>query len=124
MERVEEFKRDGKEFIYFDLGGLQSNSEIEAVIDYAKEIITKYPHGTLYTITNLANLTFDTGTKELTSAWMAFNRPYVVYGTVIGLDGVRKIMFNAVLKLSGRTNMKMFSTRQQAVDWLVNSVIT
>lgn len=119
MERVQEFSQDGKDFLYFDLGGLQSNSEIEAVIDSAKQAIAKYPHGSLYTITHLANLTFDTRTKEIASSWMAFNRPYVVYGAVTGVDGVRKIMFNSVLKLCGRSNMKIFSTKQQAVDWLV-----
>lgn len=120
MERIEEFSRNGRDFIYFDLSGLQNNREIEAVIESAKEIITKYPHNTLYTITNIANLTFDTSTKEIASVWMEFNRPYVVYGTVIGLDGVRKIMYNSVLKLSGRKNMKIFSTREQAEDWLIS----
>lgn len=120
MERIEEFSKNGRDFLYFDLSGLQSNGEIEAVVESAKEIITKYPHNTLYTITNVSNLTFDTMTKEIAYTWMEFNRPYVVYGAVIGLDGVRKIMYNSVLKLSGRKNMKVFSTKQQAEDWLVS----
>lgn len=117
MERIEEFSQNGKNFIYFDLSKIQDNSEIEALIESAKEIASKYLHNSLYTITNLAELTFDTKTKEITSAWMAFNQPYVICGAVIGLDGVRKIMFRSVLKLSGRTNMKLFSSKQQAIDW-------
>lgn len=118
MERIEEFIQGDKSFIYFDLSKLQNNGEIETVIEAAKGVVGKYPDNSLYTITNLADLVFDTRTKEITSAWMAFNQPYVVYDTVVGLDGIRKIMFNSVLKLSGRKNMKIFSTKQQAIEWL------
>lgn len=118
MGRIEEFIYNGKNFVYFDLSGLQNNNEIGELIESAKEVVGKYTFDSLYTITNLADLVFDTKTKEITSAWMSFNHPYVVYGTVIGLNGIRKIMFSSVLKLSGRKNMKIFSDRQQAVDWL------
>lgn len=118
MERIEEFKQGNKSFIYFDLSGLQDNVEIEALVFSAKERIAKYPSQSLYTITNVSDIVFDTRTKEIAAQWMEFNRPYVVNGAVIGLDGVRKIMYNAVLKLTSRTNMKVFTTRQQAIDWM------
>jgi hypothetical protein len=49
---------------------------------------------------------------------MDFNRPYVRQGAVIGLDGIKRIMVNSVLKMSGRNNMKFFHTRDEALKWL------
>jgi hypothetical protein len=49
---------------------------------------------------------------------MEFNRPYIRQGAVIGLDGIKRIMVNSILKMNGRTNMKFFRTRDEAVKWL------
>jgi hypothetical protein len=51
---------------------------------------------------------------------MDFNRPFIRYGAVIGLDGIKKIMVNSILKISGRSNMKFFHSRQEAIDWIVS----
>jgi hypothetical protein len=49
---------------------------------------------------------------------MDFNRPHIRLGAVIGLDGIKRIMVNSILKMSGRHNMKFFRTRDEAVKWL------
>jgi hypothetical protein len=39
-------------------------------------------------------------------------------GAVIGLDGIKRIMVNSILKISGRNNMKFFRSRDEAAQWL------
>ena len=119
MGRIEEFTRDGKDFIYFDLSGFQTNDEFENLIEESKVRVASYAESSLHTITNIEKVRFDTKTKEIVAGWMTHNKPYVKYGVVIGMDGIKKIMVNAIFALSGRKNMTSAFTKEQAIQWLL-----
>ena len=119
MERVEEFNRDGKNFIYIDFSGLSSNDRFVEMIAFIKPIIAKYPERSLYTITNIENTRFDSATKEIAAEYMAHNAPCVKYGAVFGLNGIKKMMLNAIFKLSGRKNMLFAFTKERAIEMLL-----
>lgn len=118
MNRVEELDYYGKKIIYFNLSNIRSNEEFMPVIDEAKKAMAKYEHKSVYTITNITDIAFDTKTKELAAEWMAFNKPYVIYGIIIGAEGIKRIMMNAVFKISGRKDAKIFSSKEQALEWI------
>jgi len=118
-ERIEEFTRDGRNFMHIDLSNLHNNDDVREIFEAALRRMEKYPAKSLYTITDIENILFDTVTKEIAGNGMKRNEPYVKYGSVIGLDGIKKIMVNAVCKFSGRNNMQFFYTREQAVAWLM-----
>ena len=116
---TEEFTLEGKNFIYIDLSGAKSNSEFINRIDVIIPEIAKHPEKSVYTITNVENIRFDTKSKEIVAQYMAKNKPYVKYGAVIGIDGIKKIMINAIFALSRRSNMHFAFTREQAIEWLL-----
>jgi len=118
-QRIEEFKRDGKDFIYYDLSNFETNDEFTEFAKAANGCITKYAEGSVYTITNIRDVKFDSETKNIVSEWMKCNRPYVKYGAVIGFDGIKKIMVNAIFKLCGRKNMTFTSSKEQAIEFLM-----
>jgi hypothetical protein len=119
MERIKEFTREKKDFIYFDLSGLKSNDEFIQTIEDSKPLIKKYAEKSLYTITNIEGVRYDTTTKKIVAQWMEHNKPYVKYGVVIGMDSIKRIMVNAIFTLSGRKNMSSASTLEKAVEWLL-----
>jgi len=119
MERTEEFTRDGKNFIYIDFTGLKTNEDFLEATRIVKSVIEKYPEKSLYTITNIENIRFDSFSKRLVADYMQHNAPYVKHGVVIGLDGIKKMMVNTVMKLSGRTNMSFAFTKEGAVEWIL-----
>ena len=119
MGRIVEFTQGEKAFIYFNLSGFQTNDEFEKLIEESKQLIERYAEGSVYTITNIEKVRFDTKTKEIVAGWMTYNKPYVKYGVVIGMDGIKKIMVNAIFSLSGRKNMTSASTKEQAIEWLM-----
>jgi len=119
MERVEEFSQAGRNFVYIDFSGLSSDTDYRDVIKAAEPVIAKYPENSVYTITNIANLRFDTHTKEIAAKYTEHNKPYVKYGVIIGLDGIKKMMANAVMKLSGRANLYFAFSREGAIEWLL-----
>ncbi|MDR1813063.1 MAG: hypothetical protein LBQ87_09585 [Candidatus Fibromonas sp.] len=118
-QRIEEFTQDEKKFIYLDLSELKSNDEFIAFTEAAKEAIAKYAEHSVLTITNIKDTWFDSETKRIIAEWMKFNKPYVKYGTVMGFDGIKRMIVNAIFKLSGRTNMSFVSDREQAIEWLL-----
>ena len=117
-ERIEEFTIDGKNFMYVDVSHIKQNSGFIDVVERVKPLISKYPEKSLYMILNIENIIFDTETKRIAVEGLAHNRPYVKYGTIIGVDGIKKIMFNVVLKITGR-DMSIFFSKEQAITWLL-----
>ena len=118
-ERIEEFTCEGKDFIYFDLSEFKTNTEYTNLTEAAKERMVKYAENSLLTITNISNVWFDTETKRIIANWMKYNRPYVKYGAVIGFDGIKRMMVNAIFKLSGRKNICFVPDRKHAIEWLL-----
>lgn len=118
MERIETFKQGDKQIVYFNLCDIKSNAELSSVVENAKETIKAYEPHSVYTITNISRIAFDTKTKEIAADWMAVNKPFVINAAFIGATGMRKIMMNMVFTLSGRTNVKLFNEMEQALDWI------
>ena len=116
---TDEFTIDGKSFIYIDLSGVKTNDDFNERIKLIEPAITKYPENSLYTITNVENIRFDSESKEIVAQYMKRNKPYVKFGAVIGLDGIKKIMINAIFALSGRRNMHFAFTKEKAIEWLL-----
>jgi len=117
--RVEEFTCEGKNFVYIDLSDLRINDEFIEAIKVIKPVIANHPENSVYTITNIENVRVDTAAKDLIADYMKENKPYVKFGAVIGLDGVKKLMLNLVFNLSGRNNMLAAYSREQAIDLLL-----
>jgi hypothetical protein len=118
-DRVEVFELKGKRFIYYDMSHLRNNLEFKAFIEFAKRSVQGFPQdASLFSITNIEGVLYDSETKNIVAEWMDFNKPFVKQGAVIGLDGIKKIMVNAILKMSGRSNMAFFHSKQEAVEWL------
>jgi hypothetical protein len=117
--RIEEFTLDGKNFIYIDLCDLKSNEEFDDLLEVIAPTIEKHPPASLYTITNIESIKFDTKTKEIIVKFLEHNKAYVKYGAIIGFDGTKKFICNVLLAQSGRDNLFFAFTREQAVEFLL-----
>ena len=119
MGRIEEFTRDGKNFIYFDLSGFQKMGDYAQLTEEAKLAIAKYPKFSVFTIININHIRFDTNVKEILVKWLEYNKPYVNHGVIIGTNGIRKIMFGSIMSAAGRINLAYLPKKETAIDWLL-----
>ena len=119
MERIEEFTQDGKSFMYIDFSNMKSNDDFLKMTAVVEPLIAKYPKNSLYTITNIENIRFDSESKGIIAKYLENNKPYVKYGAVIGLDGIKKVMVNITFKMSERRNMRFAFSRESAIEWLL-----
>ena len=117
MDRIETFTREGKTFVYIDFSNIQTNDALNQIVENAKSTINKYPQKSIYTISNFEGLHFNKDSKDAIIPYVEANKPYVIAGAIIGLDGLKKIMANAIL--SGRKDLVIVSTKEDAIQSLL-----
>lgn len=117
MNRAKFIKHQNKMILTFDFSGLEI-SDARQVCDYVKGLISRMPKGSVLTLTNVTNVKYDDAFKELTKDLVEHNKPFVLAGAVIGVEGWRKLVFWAVTKLTGRNNLRLFDDIEYAKEWL------
>jgi hypothetical protein len=88
-------------------------------VEMAKPIIERYGQNSVYTISNVEGVRFDSETKRIVADWVEHNKPYVIKGAVVGVDGIRKIFINTIFAMTGRKNMIFVATREKAIGLLL-----
>ena len=120
MDRVEEFERDGKNFVYIDFSGLTATDDISQAIDRAKAVICSHQIRSVFTITNLDGLRFDNETKDLIIPYTEGNQPYVIAGAIIKLDDFKKSIAETVFAVSGRKELIIMDTKEEAIQFFIS----
>lgn len=117
MDRVNFITHQGKKILLIDFSNCKAE-EVLATIEQAKAVIKRQPLNSLLTLTDSTGALFnDQVTAEL-KEYTAHNRPYVRAGAVVGITGLRKIIYDAVLLFSKR-KLATFDSLEEAKNWLV-----
>lgn len=111
-------RHKSKMILSLNFGKLDINDAYK-VIDYSSRIIERMPKNSIYTLTNVTDSNFDQKLINALTKFTQKNKPHVVAGAVIGAEGLKKFMFNTILRLSGRNNMKIFDREDEALEWLI-----
>lgn len=119
MTRAKFVKHRDRMILNFDFSGL-IHDDARQVCEYVKDMISRMPKGSVLTLVNVSNMKYDSAFRELTNDLAAHNKPYVLSGAVIGVEGWKKLIFWATLKFTGRNNLKAFDDIEEAKEWLVN----
>jgi len=48
------------------------------------------------------------------------NTPYIKCSAVYGVEGLKEVIFNGILSFTGRKNLVLFKTLEEAKDFLAN----
>jgi len=83
-------------------------------------LICRMPKGSVLTLVDVHDLKYDSAFKEISNDLAAHNKPYVLAGAVVGVEGWKKLIFWATTKFVGRNNLKAFDDVEEAKEWLVN----
>ena len=119
MDRIEEFTQDGKKIVYIDFSHFTTTEELSSFIESAKPYIKKYPLNSIYTITNMEGMTVNSETHDIMAGWVEHNKPYVKFGAVYGVDGIKRILAKTIAVLTKRNNLVYVSSRGEALNSLL-----
>ena len=115
--RIKFIEHKGKRILHLDFTEARADEVIQ-IIGKAKGVIAAQPAGSIRTLTDVTDIKFNTAATEAMKEFASHNKPYVAAAAVIGVTGLKKIIYNAVVKFTGR-NLVVFDSHGQAKDWLV-----
>ncbi len=62
---------------------------------------------------------FDIEISKAIQAFSEHNKPYMKMTALVGVEGLQKVIYFAVLTFTKRTNIVLKNSREEALDWLV-----
>lgn len=116
MKRVQFIEHKGKKILHLDFSNCKV-AELEATIEEAKQVISGQPPNSLLILTDVTDTEMSRESSRLIKDFTAHNKPYVTTSAVVGVAGLKKIVYDAVIRFSGR-QIATFDTVEQAKDWL------
>lgn len=91
---------------------------MKAVSEEGHRIISREPHNSVLTLNDVTGASFDRESVEVLKSKVAANAPYVKKAAIIGVNGLQRLIYEAVKHFTKR-NIPLFSSREEALDWLV-----
>jgi hypothetical protein len=114
--RVMFIRHKNKEILSMDFSKCNTG-EFLAAIEKARGIISQQSPNSLLTLTNVNDFTFN---KEMSRAMKEFathNKPFVKAAAVVGVGGLKKIIYDAIQRFSN-SDFMYFNDIESAKDWL------
>jgi hypothetical protein len=119
MAKTQIIEYQGKKIFFIDFSNLKSFDEINEVTKEAKLYIHSQTPKTVFTLTSVEGTHFNNEIKEMFTEYVKSNKNYVKASAVIGVSGLKQIMYNTMMRLTGR-DTRSFDTIEQAKTWLVS----
>jgi hypothetical protein len=117
--RVQTINHLGKRIFLLDFSKLKTEDEIKSVIEESKSIIRQQALGTSICLANIDDMHFNNQIKDLFLDFVKGNKPYMKASAIVGVTGLKQILFNGIMKISGR-DVKSFDNETKAKEWLVS----
>lgn len=118
-DRIKFIRHQGKDILVLDFSNSRTE-EVLQVIEDATLLISTLPRQSVLTLTDVTNARFNEEVNEGLKEFTLHNKPYVKAGAVVGITGLKRIIFGAVMAFSQR-KLESFDDREQAVQWLVSA---
>lgn len=118
-EKIRFIHHEGKKILYLDFSRSKAE-EVLQTIGAAKKVIAAHPEKSLLTLTDVTDARFNEAVTREMKEFAAHNRPYVRAAAVVGITGLKKIIFDAVVAFSQR-KLSAFDDLEQAKQWLIEN---
>jgi len=118
MRRTEILNHKGTDLFYMDFSNLKTSQEISLVINESIAFIRKQALNSVTGLSNLENMFFNNDVKNQFTSFLKGNKPYIKKSAVFGMSGLARILFNGLMKITGR-DVRSFEKMEEAKDFLV-----
>ena len=119
MERVYFKVHKGKSVLVQDLTGLEDVKASIAIFDRTQGLILKELPKSVRLLTNITNAHYDHEGVEHMKKFSMKVTPHIKASAVVGVQGVRKIVVQTLILLTGR-EIVLRNSMQEALDWLAD----
>ena len=116
MGRVSNIDHNGEKVLFLDFSGIET-AEVSAMLSEAVGVIHSAPPKSLKIMSDFTDAHYDSAATDAVKKFSASNKPYVKASAVVGITGMKKIIFTGIITATGR-KMNLCNTRAEALDWL------
>ena len=116
-DRVRFIKYKGCPILQIDFEGCQPPELLERIL-YARSIIGSQPLSSVRTLTLVKDARFNNEVSAAMKDYTKHNKPYVCVAAVVGLSGLQEIVYNVIVKVTGR-KIATFPYVEAAKEFLV-----
>ncbi len=118
MDKVEFIEFKGQKILFQDYQNEKNPEIITARLDYCLDEIKVQPPKSILLLSNVTGTYYNQGLISKMKNFSSNISPYVKASAMVGVTGITKIFFNALVKLTGR-DIKAHSSLDEAKEWLV-----
>lgn len=108
----------GKSILHIDFRGCYGEESLPIMAE-ARKAIAAQPLGSVLVLTDVTGAHYNERIMKAIRELASANRPFVKASAVVGITGVRRVLFNAVAALSNR-QLTLFESEGEAKDWLAS----
>jgi hypothetical protein len=109
----------GKKYLYVDYRGAKKDEELLTVLQKQVEILLASSDKVLL-LSNFDGVSIGAPYMEkVKEAGKAVGNVKIARSAVVGVDGIKKILLNAYVRVTGNEFTKSFSDEASALDWLL-----
>ena len=120
MERTRFIEHRGKRILLLDYVGVHDPQEALAAVRHSMSVVAAEPPKSLVILTDVTNARYNSEVLQALKEMAARNEPHVKVSAIVGVTGLLRIAYTAVMMFSKR-NIRIFHSRPEALDWLVDN---
>jgi hypothetical protein len=117
MAQVKFITHKGKKILLADFTYSKPEEMLDA-IEEVKKTVKKYPQKSVLALIDVRYSPFDTVLSGALKHMAAADRPYIKMTAIVGVTGLKKLAYKAMIRFSGRKNIFIFDRIETAKDWL------
>lgn len=107
----------GKQIFFINFRDADTAAGLKTIGE-ARAQISRCSPGSVLTLTDVTNAHYDDTVTTALKGLAAANKPFVKAAAVVGVTGLRKVIFNMIIMVTGR-KMSLFDSLDAAKKWLV-----
>jgi hypothetical protein len=92
--------------------------KIVSILNAAKKLMAGRPLHSVFTLTNVSQAWHTPALNRTMKEFVLHNKPFVCAGVVMGVEGIRKPVFEAALQFSGRA-LHLADNEEDENEWLL-----
>ncbi|MDQ7797704.1 MAG: hypothetical protein RDU76_02000 [Candidatus Edwardsbacteria bacterium] len=117
MERVYFVKHKNRDILVVDISGIRNVEESIATLQNGTRLVKTQALGSVLLLTNVSGTHYDTSGADAIKTYSKENTPFIKASAVVGVSGIKRLIFNTIIKITGRKIMP-FDDAEAAKDWL------
>ena len=117
MKHIQFIEHAGKQILICDCAKKDRATVLETLAE-AKAYIAALPPRSLLAMLDVTGIKYNTELSDAFKEFAAHNKPYSKASAIVGIGGLQKIAYTAIMTFTDR-NVPLFNSRAEALDWLV-----